>query len=191
MRCSAPVKVQQPRWFVTRRQLGELSLFSKKFIELCESGMVMVRSKCEAAGQRLNPTLPGHSLQIPSPLHAGLLLLKCSKYSNPVENGGVWPLIPERLIDAPDYWCWVVAPLCLSESMPTHTSTRIPRAERNAAGEDIPRAGVSSRQRWPESNTSSKAIVLRHGRHRVWGEGQIATFKKLSGQEKLALKAGL
>lgn len=74
--------------------------------------------------------------------------------------------------------------------MPTYTGAIVPRAKRNAAGEDISRAVVSSRRRRPESNTTSKAIVLRHGRHGVWGEGQLASFKKLSGQEKLALRAG-
>jgi len=74
--------------------------------------------------------------------------------------------------------------------MPTHIGAIIPRAKRNAAGEDISRVVVSLRHRRPESDTSSKAVVLRHGRHGVWGEGQIASFKKLSGQEKLALKAG-
>ncbi|KIM23269.1 hypothetical protein M408DRAFT_332459 [Serendipita vermifera MAFF 305830] len=69
------------------------------------------------------------------------------------------------------------------------TSALIPRAKRNAAGEDTSRSVVPSKQRRPEANTTSKAIVLRHGRHGVWGEGQVGKFIKLSGQEKLALKA--
>ncbi|KAG8757200.1 hypothetical protein FRC14_002271 [Serendipita sp. 396] len=64
------------------------------------------------------------------------------------------------------------------------------RARRIPEGDDRSKAVISLKQKeLLTSNTSSKAIVLRNGRHGVWGEGQVATFQKLSGQEKLALKA--
>ena len=68
------------------------------------------------------------------------------------------------------------------------------RTKRNpdAVGSDGSRA-VIMRGRGPKipiTSTSSKAIILRHGRHGLWGEGKLATFRKLSGPEKLALKAG-
>jgi len=69
----------------------------------------------------------------------------------------------------------------------------IPHTKHNASGEDVSRA-VIMRGRGPKNpvtSTSSKSIILRHGRHGIWGDGQLATFKKLSGQEKLALKAGM
>lgn len=66
----------------------------------------------------------------------------------------------------------------------------IPRAKRNADGEDISRAVVPSARRRPGASTSSKAIIQRHGRHGIWGDGQMSFIRKLSGQEKLALKAG-
>jgi hypothetical protein len=59
-------------------------------------------------------------------------------------------------------------------------------------GEDVSCA-VVMRGRGPKdpvTSTSSRAIILRHGRHGFWGDGTLATFKKLSGQEKLALRAG-
>ena len=68
----------------------------------------------------------------------------------------------------------------------------IPHTKPNADGEDVSRA-IIMRGRGPKNqgtSTSSKAIALRHGRHGIWGDGKLATFKKLSGQEKLALKAG-
>jgi len=68
----------------------------------------------------------------------------------------------------------------------------IPHTKRNPDGEDVSRA-VTIRGRGPKdpvTSTSSKAIILRHGRHGFWGDGTLATFKKLSGLEKLALKAG-
>ena len=73
---------------------------------------------------------------------------------------------------------------------PSNAVTR--HTKRNADGEDVSRA-VVMRDRGPKNqgtSTSSKAIALRHGRHGIWGDGKLATFKKLSGQEKLALKAG-
>jgi hypothetical protein len=69
------------------------------------------------------------------------------------------------------------------------TGAVIPRTKRNANGEDISRALVIARRR-PAASTSSRAIVLRHGRHGIWGDGQVAFMKKISGQEKLALVAG-
>ncbi|KAG8810906.1 hypothetical protein FRC19_004250, partial [Serendipita sp. 401] len=64
------------------------------------------------------------------------------------------------------------------------------RARRITEGDDGSKTIISLKQKeLLTSNTSSKAIVLRNGRHGVWGEGQVATFQKLSGQEKLALKA--
>jgi hypothetical protein len=70
------------------------------------------------------------------------------------------------------------------------TGAVIPRTKRNENGEDISRALVLVRRR-PAASTSSRAIVLRHGRHGIWGEGQVAFMKKISGQEKLALVAGM
>jgi hypothetical protein len=81
-------------------------------------------------------------------------------------------------------------------SMPTAIQHRpsavIPHTKRSAKDEDLSRA-VILRGRGPKdplASTSSRAIVLRHGRHGIWGDGKLAAFKKLSGQEKLALKAG-
>ena len=77
-------------------------------------------------------------------------------------------------------------------STSTSTSTNTQRNEDAEDAEDLSRA-VIMRGRGPKvpiTSTSSKAIVLRHGRHGIWGEGKLATFSKLSGQEKLALKAG-
>lgn len=65
----------------------------------------------------------------------------------------------------------------------------VTRAKRNADGEDVLRAVVVSKRR-PAASTTSRAVVLRHGRHGIWGDGQVAYMKKISGQEKLALLAG-
>ena len=83
--------------------------------------------------------------------------------------------------------------------MPSATAAIIPRTSTSTKpnldaedAEDVSRA-VIVRGRGPKvpiTSTSSKAIILRHGRHGIWGEGKLATFNKLSGQEKLALKAG-
>jgi len=69
------------------------------------------------------------------------------------------------------------------------TGAVIARTKRNANGEDISRAMVIARRR-PAASTTSRAVVLRHGRHGIWGDGQVAFMKKISGQEKLALVAG-
>lgn len=72
---------------------------------------------------------------------------------------------------------------------PTTNGPVIPRAKRNAAGEDVSIAVILSNQRREFVNTSSNAIALRYEPHGIWGEGQLASFKKRSGQEKLALRA--
>lgn len=79
----------------------------------------------------------------------------------------------------------------LQETEGTSPGVLIPRTTRNKAGEDISRALVlSNRRRKPEASTSSRALVLRNGRNGFWSHGIVDQFQKLSGQEKLALKAG-
>lgn len=85
-----------------------------------------------------------------------------------------------------------------SPSMPHPKSTPEPRKHPSASKDVIPlgrrdvhkNSGAGRPETFKERPTTTKALVLRNGKHGAMGTGELVLLSKIGGREKLDLLAG-